>query len=183
MRNVQYQLSENYYRKFHSNGKRSMFTELEADVLHRCGDIVGFWGALFQRTLESSTCHDWTASKFVDHVHKDLKRTRGWPFCSELFVTRSLNESLVLIDRACKTVQGRGGGEGWNFFPSSRNDAKWNARERLFDRVRATPWSPWKALGFNFRFQGRLKSPWKEEFLLKVLENNEKSLNFCSDVK
>ena len=46
-------------------------------------------------------------------------------------------------------------------------------------RVRATSWSPWKALEFNFRFQGRLKSP--EEFLLKVLENNENSLNFCSD--
>ena len=42
----------------------------------------------------------------------------------------------------------------------------------------ATPWSPWKALEFNIWFQGRLKSPWKEEVLVKVLENNGNSLNF-----
>ena len=44
--------------------------------------------------------------------------------------------------------------------------------------VRATPWSPWKALEFNIWFQGCLKSPWKEEFYVKVLENNGNSLNF-----
>ena len=44
--------------------------------------------------------------------------------------------------------------------------------------VRATPWSPWKALEFNIWFQGRLKSPWKEEFFVKVLENKGNSLNF-----
>ena len=44
--------------------------------------------------------------------------------------------------------------------------------------VRATPWSPWKALEFNIWFQGRLKSPWKEEFFVKVLENDGNSLNF-----
>ena len=47
-------------------------------------------------------------------------------------------------------------------------------------RDSVTRWSPWKPLEFNFRFQGCLKSPWKEEFLLKVLEN---SLNVCSDGK
>ena len=44
--------------------------------------------------------------------------------------------------------------------------------------VRTTPWSPWKALEFNIWFQGRLKSPWKEEIYVKVLENNGNSLNF-----
>ena len=44
--------------------------------------------------------------------------------------------------------------------------------------VRGTPWSPWKTLEFNIWFQGRLKSPWKEEFFVKVLENNGNSLNF-----
>ena len=44
--------------------------------------------------------------------------------------------------------------------------------------IRATPWSPWKALEFNIWFQGRLKSPWKEEFFVKVLENNGDSLTF-----
>ena len=42
-------------------------------------------------------------------------------------------------------------------------------------RVRATPWSPWKALEFNFGLQGHLKSPWKKGFYGKLLEN---SLNF-----
>ena len=46
------------------------------------------------------------------------------------------------------------------------------------NRVRATPWSPWKALEFKFRLQGRLKSPWKKWFCGKQLEN---SLNICLD--
>ena len=37
-------------------------------------------------------------------------------------------------------------------------------------RILATPWCPWKALEFNSRFQGPLKSPWKEELCWKCLK-------------
>lgn len=46
-------------------------------------------------------------------------------------------------------------------------------------RVRATPWSLWKALEFNFGLQGRLKSPWQKGSCWKLLED---SLNFCLGV-
>ena len=39
-------------------------------------------GHIFQRTLESKTCHNWTASKFASHAHKGVKWRRGLPFDS-----------------------------------------------------------------------------------------------------
>ena len=49
-------------------------------TLHWC--IMKFWGMLFQRTLESQTCYDLTASKFALHTHKGVKGKRELPFYS-----------------------------------------------------------------------------------------------------
>ena len=37
---------------------------------------------IFQWTLESTTCQDWTASKFASHSRKSVKWRRGLPFYS-----------------------------------------------------------------------------------------------------
>ena len=59
----------------------------------------------FQRKVESTTCHDRTASKFRCHAHKGVKRRRVLPFCRGTSFLKHNHLPILLLSTDLRYVR------------------------------------------------------------------------------